>query len=81
MATRKTPGKRARKPASNGASGTTLEQPKPEPSGLRETNGQIAFEEIRRRAYELYLGRGCSDGHDLADWFAAEHEFLIPSSS
>ena len=31
-------------------------------------------EEIERRAYELYLERGCEDGHDLADWFAAEKE-------
>jgi hypothetical protein len=81
MATRKTPGKRIRKPANNGASAITLEQPSLESSTLLETNGQIAFEEIQRRAYELYLRRGCCDGHDLADWFAAEHELSPPSSS
>ena len=31
-------------------------------------------EEIRRRAYELYLARGCEDGYDLDDWLRAEGE-------
>ena len=30
--------------------------------------------QIEQRAYELYLERGCEDGHDLADWLAAEKE-------
>jgi hypothetical protein len=29
---------------------------------------------IAIRAYELYLARGCSDGRDMDDWFAAERE-------
>src|SRR5947199_3960476 len=31
-------------------------------------------EEIRRRAYELYLQRG-SEGDDLSDWLRAEDEY------
>jgi len=31
-------------------------------------------EQIAQRAYELYLQRGCEDGHDVADWLAAERE-------
>ncbi len=31
-------------------------------------------EKIRRRAYELYEGRGRDDGHDLEDWLQAESE-------
>jgi|HubBroStandDraft_1064217.scaffolds.fasta_scaffold337568_1 hypothetical protein len=31
-------------------------------------------EQIEKRAYELYLARGCEDGHALEDWFAAELE-------
>jgi hypothetical protein len=31
-------------------------------------------EEVRVRAYELFVARGCTHGGDLADWFAAEHE-------
>jgi hypothetical protein len=30
--------------------------------------------EIRELAYEIYLSRGASDGHDLDDWYAAERE-------
>ena len=32
--------------------------------------------EVERRAYELYLGRGCGDGQDQDDWFRAEREVL-----
>lgn len=31
-------------------------------------------EQIRDRAYELYLAGGKEDGHDLSDWFTAERE-------
>ena len=33
-----------------------------------------ASEQIEQRAYELYLERGGEDGHDRADWLAAENE-------
>jgi hypothetical protein len=29
---------------------------------------------IEERAYEIYLQRGATDGHDLDDWLAAEKE-------
>ena len=32
------------------------------------------LEEIRRRAYEIHLSRGSSDGHDLDDWLRAERD-------
>jgi hypothetical protein len=32
------------------------------------------FEEVARRAYERFLMRGGSHGHDKDDWFAAERE-------
>jgi hypothetical protein len=31
-------------------------------------------EEVRKRAYELFVARGCTHGADVADWLAAEHE-------
>jgi hypothetical protein len=31
-------------------------------------------EEIRRRAYEIYLERGEQSGHELDDWLEAERE-------
>ena len=39
-----------------------------------------AFEDlharINLRAYELYVQRGCRDGHAHEDWFEAEREIL-----
>ena len=29
---------------------------------------------IRRRAYEIYESRGCTDGSDVEDWLRAERE-------
>ena len=31
-------------------------------------------EEIRNRAYEIYLQRGGQPGYELEDWLQAEHE-------
>ncbi len=31
-------------------------------------------DQVRRRAYELWIARGCRDGHDLEDWLDAERE-------
>ena len=33
-----------------------------------------SFEQIQRRAYELFEARGGNHGHDWADWFSAERE-------
>jgi Protein of unknown function (DUF2934) len=30
--------------------------------------------DIARRAYDLYLARGCEPGHQLDDWLQAERE-------
>ena len=32
--------------------------------------------EIATRAYEIFLSRGGSDGHDLDDWLQAERELI-----
>ena len=34
-------------------------------------------EEIRERAYQIYLDGGRESGHDLADWVAARMELVI----
>jgi hypothetical protein len=31
-------------------------------------------EQVRKRAYEIFIGRGATPGHDLDDWLAAERE-------
>ena len=35
-------------------------------------------ERIAKRAYELYLERGCRPGRDVEDWVDAEREMLAP---
>lgn len=37
-------------------------------------------EEIERRAYELYLARGCGEGHAEEDWLQAERELRVRRS-
>jgi hypothetical protein len=36
-------------------------------------------DEITRRAYALYLMRGCEEGRDVEDWFRAEKELTDES--
>jgi len=33
-------------------------------------------EQIRQRAYEIFLARGGVDGNDWSDWFIAERQLL-----
>jgi len=33
-------------------------------------------DQIRARAYRIYLQRGCQPGHDLDDWLQAEYELV-----
>lgn len=55
----------------------------PKPKGSVERTSEAAVvrspeleEQIRRRAYEIYLNRGAQDGHADDDWFQAEQEVL-----
>jgi DUF2934 family protein len=34
----------------------------------------ITEHDIARRAYHLFLARGCEHGHDIEDWLQAERE-------
>lgn len=38
------------------------------------TEGLPTSEQVARRAYELYLERGCGPGQDVNDWLQAEQE-------
>jgi hypothetical protein len=42
--------------------------------GERSVVNSAREQEIRRRAYELYLERGEEPGRDLKDWLQAERE-------
>ncbi len=33
--------------------------------------------QIEKRAYEIWLSSGCSQGNDIADWLQAEKEVLL----
>lgn len=39
-----------------------------------KAKGNINEEQIAKRAYELWLDRGCEHGHDIEDWKQAEDE-------
>ncbi len=39
------------------------------------------FEQIQRRAFELFLARGGTHGGDWDDWFSAEQELTATSSA
>ena len=34
----------------------------------------VAKADVARRAYDLYLARGCEPGHDVEDWLQAERD-------
>jgi hypothetical protein len=38
------------------------------------SDGEVKIETIRLRAYEFFLARGATHGHDLADWLNAEKQ-------
>ena len=51
---------------------TVVEPRKDAPGGSIPVNN--LEEEIRRRAYELFLERGGTPGHESEDWITAEQE-------
>lgn len=46
-----------------------------------EIDRPVSQEQIARRAYELFLDRGCQDGADLDDWLQAERELRRSTSA
>jgi len=42
---------------------------------MEETGNALLEEQIRMRAYELYLERGAEPNDDLGDWLQAEREY------
>ncbi len=43
------------------------------------TNSAPTSHEIAQRAYEIFLARGATDGHDVEDWLQAESELRSAS--
>ena len=44
-------------------------------SRYHQTDGPSLNEEIRQRAFELYIERGKKPGDGVADWLQAEREY------
>jgi hypothetical protein len=44
-------------------------------------NHSTVEQEIRARAYEIYLRRGAQPGNELEDWLQAERELSTKSSN
>ena len=49
---------------------------RPEPSPRMALDDQSTQDQIRHRAYEIYLRRGAVPGHPEQDWAQAEGEIL-----
>jgi len=43
---------------------------------MNDSSPSVDKEEIQRRAYALWIERGCPDGSAEIDWFLAEEELL-----
>jgi hypothetical protein len=41
---------------------------------MNNTHPTYVDQQIRERAYEIYLARGGQDGDEVSDWLAAEQE-------
>ena len=60
-------------------SGATEPQSMEEPASL--AGNEITVETIARRAYELWVERGCPEGTPEVDWFCAEQELGVAGKS
>jgi len=54
--------------------GAQNETPRPSRATDSSVHPSVSEEQIRRRAYELYVQRGGTHGRHMDDWFRAESE-------
>ena len=47
------------------------------PQTVEPKPSTITEDDVRRRAYELYLERGNNPGDEVSDWLEAERELLV----
>jgi hypothetical protein len=55
----------------------TPQSPSTEPSRQTRMPTEHSKDEIARRAYFIYLDRGCPQGEDVQHWFEAEAQALM----
>src|SRR5579884_2224454 len=74
VATEKTPTSALQ--TSSAAENRAAQTETPRPSRATDTSvhPSVSEEQIRRRAYELYVQRGGTHGRHMDDWFRAESE-------
>lgn len=53
----------------------------PEPNNTQVAQHSPTHGEIERRAYEIYLSQGATDGHELDDWLQAERNLSQANGS
>lgn len=73
-AAKKTPAKKAAAPKKSGATEAAVSAAPVSPAHKGHPSASELYEEIRRRAYELYCARGGQHGSHEADWQRAETE-------
>jgi hypothetical protein len=56
--------------------GENTEQLPEQPANDEEVRARVS-----RRAYEIYLSRGCEPGCEVEDWLQAENEILASSAA
>ena len=61
--------KSAKRKSANGVR-TAADRARTVPTGA----ANVTESDIARRAYDLYVARGCKHGHHLDDWLQAERE-------
>ena len=59
-------------------------KPEPRAGGKEPKNGvsgaAVTYEQIARRAYDIYEREGRQPGHELENWLRAEAEIVGPST-
>ena len=53
---------------------TKMRKAVPQETASEAPRREVTDEEIRQRAYEIYLNRGAVPGSELDDWLQAERE-------
>ena len=82
MATRRTSKSQSKRPGKSDSKGQSNNRPVSEPV-VRAAEGEAmpSADQIRQRAYEIFLARGGIDGDDWSDWFVAERQLLSSSAA
>ncbi len=53
---------------------TKMQEAVPQELAKESPRREVTDEQIRQRAYEIYLDRGAAPGFELDDWLQAERE-------